>query len=57
MFLMWIVPLLLVVLVVYAITRGNLFSVSKPVVTRVCSHCQQPAQPDWKVCPHCGQTL
>ena len=57
MFFMWIIPLLLVVLVVYAVGRGNLFNVVKPASGRVCSNCHQPAQADWKVCPHCGQVL
>ena len=57
MFLMWIVPLLLVGLVFYAMSGGNLLNVVKPTANRVCSHCNQPAQNDWKVCPHCGQAL
>jgi hypothetical protein len=57
MFLMWIVPLLVIVLIVYAISGNNLVNVLKPVVTRTCPHCNQAAQNDWKNCPHCGQTL
>ena len=59
MFLMWIVPLLLIGLVVYAISSNNLANILKPaaIVSRTCSHCHQAVQTDWKVCPHCGQSL
>ena len=58
MFLMWIVPLLLIGLVVYAVSSGNKFTNAlKPVSSRMCPHCNQTAQSDWKVCPHCGQAL
>lgn len=57
MFLMWIVPLFVIVLIVYAISGNNLVNVLKPVTTRACPHCNQAAQSDWKVCPRCGQTL
>jgi hypothetical protein len=57
MFLMWIVPLLVIVLIVYAISGNNLVNVLKPVAIRTCPHCNQAAQNDWKNCPHCGQTL
>lgn len=57
MFLMWIVPLLLIGLVVYAISGNNLVNTFKPVSNRTCPQCKQAAQNDWKTCPHCGQTL
>ncbi len=57
MFLMWIVPLLLIGLVVYAITGNNLVTVLRPAAARSCPHCNQVVQNDWKNCPHCGQTL
>lgn len=57
MFLMLIVPLLLVGLLFYAISGGNLFNALKPTASRTCPHCNQPAQNDWKNCPHCGQAL
>jgi transposase len=57
MFLMWIVPLALIVLVVYAVSGGNLANAFKPAASRTCPNCHQPAQADWKTCPHCGQTL
>ncbi|MDP2777867.1 MAG: zinc ribbon domain-containing protein [Anaerolineales bacterium] len=57
MFLMWIVPLLLIGLVVYAISGNHLVNVLKPVASRTCPHCNQAVQNDWKNCPHCGQTL
>lgn len=57
MFLMWIVPLLLVGLIVYAVSGNNLVSAFKPTSSRDCPHCGQPVQNDWKNCPHCGQTL
>lgn len=57
MFLMWIVPLLLIGLVVYAISGNNLVNVFKPVASRSCLHCNQAAQNGWKNCPRCGQIL
>ena len=57
MFLMWIVPLLLIGLVVYAISGNNLLNDLRPVASRTCSHCNQAVQSDWKNCPHCGQAL
>ncbi|MDO9302142.1 MAG: zinc ribbon domain-containing protein [Anaerolineales bacterium] len=57
MFLMWIVPLLLIGLAVYAVSGNNLANVFKPVSSRACPHCNQAVQNDWKNCPHCGQTL
>lgn len=57
MFLMWIIPLLLIVLVVYSVGGSNLANAFKPAASRTCAHCGQATQPDWKVCPHCGQTL
>ncbi len=58
MFLMWIVPLALIVLAVYAISGRDLAGAFRPVVIRrTCPNCGQAAQSDWKVCPHCGRTL
>ncbi|NOT03152.1 MAG: hypothetical protein HOP27_00985 [Anaerolineales bacterium] len=57
MFLMWIVPILLIGLVVYAISGNNLVNALKPVAARTCPHCNQAMQNDWKNCPHCGQTI
>jgi hypothetical protein len=57
MFLMWIVPLLLIVLLVYAIPGNNLANIFRFTASRTCPHRNQPAQNDWKVCPHCGQNL
>jgi len=54
---MWIVPLLLIGLVAYAISGNNLVNVLKPITSRACPRCNQSAQNDWQVCPHCGQTL
>jgi len=54
---MWIVPLLLIGLIVYAAGGNNLINVFKPATSRTCPHCGQVAQLDWKNCPHCGQTL
>jgi hypothetical protein len=54
MFLMWIVPLLVIGLIIYAISGNNFTKVFNPVASRTCG---QVAQSDWKNCPHCGQTL
>lgn len=54
---MWIVPLLLIGFVVYAISGNRLAAVLKPVADRTCPHCNQAAKNDWKNCPQCGQTL
>jgi hypothetical protein len=57
MFLMWIAPLLLIGLFVFAISGNNPTSIFKPAANRACLHCNQAVQNDWKNCPHCGQTL
>ena len=58
MFLMWIVPLLLIGLLIYAIPGGNnITNAFKPAASRVCPHCNQPAQNDWKTCAYCGSPL
>jgi len=57
MFLMWIVPLLLVGLIVYAVSGNNLINAVRPASGRACPHCGQAIQNDWKNCPHCGYTL
>lgn len=57
MFLMWIVPLLLIGLFVYAISGNNLVKALTHVAIRACLHCNQAVQDDWKTCPHCGRTL
>jgi ribosomal protein S27AE len=57
MFLMWIVPLLIIGLAVYAISGNNFTNALNPVANRTCPHCGQAVQSEWKNCPHCGQTL
>jgi hypothetical protein len=57
MFLMWIVPLLLIGLAVYAISGNPLMQAVQPASGHVCSQCGQATESDWKNCPHCGQTL
>jgi hypothetical protein len=57
MFLMWIVPLLFIGLIVYAVSGNNLLNAFRLAANRVCANCGKPAQNDWKTCPHCGQTL
>lgn len=58
MFLMWIWPVALIFLLVYALNGSNLPNLFKPAaVSRSCPQCGSAAQNDWKVCPHCGQTL
>jgi len=57
MFFMWIVPLLLIGLIVYAISGNNLVNALKPIASHACPHCNQAVQNDWKNCPHCGQAL
>lgn len=57
MFLMWVVPLLLIFLLVYAISGNNFVNIFKSVTSRACPNCGKPSQSDWKTCPHCGQTL
>ncbi|MEZ0396662.1 MAG: zinc ribbon domain-containing protein [Anaerolineales bacterium] len=54
---MWVVPLLLIFLLVYAISGNNFVNIFKPVASRACPNCGKPSQSDWKTCPHCGQTL
>ncbi len=57
MFLMWIVPLLLIGLVVYAASGKNFANAFTFAAGRTCPRCNQSAQNDWKNCPHCGQAL
>lgn len=57
MFLMWIIPLLLVVLVIYLLSGNKPALAPSPTASRVCGTCNQPVQSDWKNCPRCGQTL
>lgn len=57
MFFMWIVPLLLIGLIVYAISGNNLVNALKPIASHACPHCNQAVQNDWKNCPYCGQAL
>jgi len=57
MFLMWIIPLLLIGLAIYAVSGKNLVEAFKPASSRACPQCNQAVQTDWKNCPHCGQTL
>lgn len=57
MFLMWIIPLVLIGLIVYAVSGNTLVNAFHPASNRVCSHCHQTVHADWKNCPHCGQTL
>ncbi len=57
MFLMWIIPLLLIGWVVWAVSGNNFANTFKPVASRACPNCNRPAQVDWKTCPYCGQTL
>lgn len=57
MFLMWIIPLAVIGLVIYAISGNNIANAFRPAISRFCPHCNQPAQNDWKTCPHCGQAL
>ena len=57
MFLMWIFPLLLIGLIVYAASGNNLNNAFKLISGRACPQCGQAVQNDWKNCPHCGQTL
>ena len=57
MFLMWIVPLLLMVLAVDAFSAGKLSLALKPARSSVCAHCGQPVEDGWKTCLHCGHEL
>ncbi len=57
MFLMWIVPLLLIGLVVYAASGKNFANAFTFAAGRTCPHCNQAVQYDWKNCSHCGQAL
>jgi len=57
MFLMWIFPLLLIGLIVYAVSGNNLINAFKPISSRACPQCGKAIQNDWNNCPHCGQTL
>jgi len=57
MFLMWILPLLFVGLVAYAVSGSNLANVFRTGASGACPNCRRALQTDWKHCPHCGQIL
>jgi len=57
MFFMWLLPLLLIALIVYLLGGERLRQAFRPSPARVCASCHCAVQDDWKVCPHCGQTL
>lgn len=57
MFFMWFFPLLVLVLIIYLVGGERVTSLFRPAPTRVCANCHRAVQNDWKVCPHCGQTL
>lgn len=57
MFFMWLFPLLVLGLIIYLVGGGRLNATLRPAPVRVCANCQRAVQNDWKVCPHCGQTL
>lgn len=57
MFFMWLIPVLLIVFVVYAVSGNDFVNVFRPGSSRTCPQCNKPAQNNWQVCPHCGQAL
>lgn len=57
MFLLWIIPPALVILLVRAMPGGNLANVFRPVASRACQNGSRLGQATWKICPHSGQTL
>lgn len=57
MFLMWIIPLTLILLLVYTLAGNKPLAILQPAGNRICPSCNQPVQNDWKNCPHCGQAL
>jgi hypothetical protein len=57
MIFMWIIPLALIALVVYAFVGNKPTAAPQSATSRVCANCNQPVHNDWKNCPHCGQSL
>lgn len=61
MFFAWLIPLGLLALVVYGAVRlanqPDLIHKPSALPKKVCGHCDQPVQEDWKNCPYCGSDL
>ncbi len=57
MFFMWLFPLLFIFLIVYLLGGEPLFRGFHPDPAQVCANRHRAMQADWKVCPHCRQTL
>ncbi len=57
MLLMWIVPLVLIMLVVAALSASQLSPALKPATIHTCAYCGQELEGGWKNCPRCGQRL
>jgi hypothetical protein len=64
MLLVIVVPIALISILVWSLTRHSSFPVFAPVpahsVTsspRTCSHCGQSMQTDWTHCPQCGASV
>jgi len=61
MIFMWLIliPLALLAMLVLGIlwVVKSLRGKQAPVPSRVCAHCGKAAQPDWKNCPYCGNSL
>jgi hypothetical protein len=57
MLLMWIVPLIMIMLVIFAFSANKLSLALRPATSHVCAYCGQPVEDGWKNCAHCGQEL
>ncbi len=57
MFLLWIVPLVLLALLIYAFVFSQSDTALQTVTRRVCTSCGQEVEGGSKVCPYCGQAL
>ncbi len=59
MYLMWIIPLMLIVLFVYFSAAAGKQSAGTPQVANspTCGSCGEPVQTDWESCPVCGYDL
>ena len=61
MFLVIGLPVTLIIILIWTLTRGGNFSARAPIhvhqsmaTARTCSHCGTALQADWSHCPQCG---
>lgn len=54
---MWVVPIGLILLAVYGVTRFASQPNAAALPKKACPHCDKSVQEEWKNCPYCGSEL